>query len=168
MQSKNYKNWIAILDLKTCLSCRRMHGQVYVMDEVVLVQPPLHRKYRCEIEVMEARLAGACTSLGKKGADWSLMHNGKLPPYYITEADAKGLGYISYLGNLATVAPGQMITKGIYSNRNGHLPDAPNRIWYEADINYVSGYRGADRVLFSNDGLIFVTYDHYKTFVEVV
>ena len=96
------------------------------------------------------------------------MHQGVLPAYYITETDAKKAGYISYLGNLSDVAPGQMLTKGIYSNRNGHLPDAPDRIWYEADINYETGYRGDGRVLFSNDGLIFVTYDHYKTFVEVV
>jgi hypothetical protein len=41
------------------------------------------------------------------------------------------------------------------------------RIWYEADINYTSGYRGTERILYSNDGLIFVTYDHYQTFYEI-
>ena len=41
-------------------------------------------------------------------------------------------------------------------------------IWYEADINYSDGYRALHRILYSNDGLIFVTYDHYKTFVEIV
>ena len=40
-------------------------------------------------------------------------------------------------------------------------------ISYEADINYEFGYRGTQRILFSNDGLIFVTYDHYDTFVEI-
>ncbi|MBD9010701.1 MAG: hypothetical protein EGR16_10275 [Clostridiales bacterium] len=48
-----------------------------------------------------------------------------------------------------------------------HLPAVPNRIWYEADINYEFGYRGTERILFSNDGLIFVTYDHYATFIEI-
>lgn len=38
----------------------------------------------------------------------------------------------------------------------------------EADINYTSGYRKEARIVYSNDGLIFVTYDHYKTFVEIV
>ncbi len=47
-------------------------------------------------------------------------------------------------------------------------PPAPNRVWYEADINYTRGYRGRERVLFSNDGLIFVTYDHYHTFYEII
>lgn len=56
----------------------------------------------------------------------------------------------------------------------GKLPDyyitpeqATSRVWYEADINYEFGYRGTQRILFSNDGLIFVTYDHYDTFVEI-
>ena len=42
------------------------------------------------------------------------------------------------------------------------------RIWYEADINYKKGRRNSQRILWSNDGLIFVTYDHYRTFFEVV
>lgn len=77
------------------------------------------------------------------------------------------MGYRSYLGNLAEVAPDRMLIKGIYQNKNKHLPAALNRIWYEADINYDFGYRGSGRILFSNDGLIFVTYDHYHTFVEI-
>ena len=60
-----------------------------------------------------------------------------------------------------------MIFGGIYENRNGHLPMTSGRIWYEADINYEFGYRGTERILFSNDGLIFVTYDHYHTFIEI-
>ena len=47
------------------------------------------------------------------------------------------------------------------------LPDLNGRIWYEADFNYVSGWRNDYRVLYSNDGLIFITYDHYKTFYEL-
>ena len=43
----------------------------------------------------------------------------------------------------------------------------PIGIWYEADIDYQSGYRNTYRILYSNDGLIFVTYDHYQTFYEV-
>lgn len=57
---------------------------------------------------------------------------------------------------------------GIYRNDNGHLPTKPGRIWYEADINYISGKRNAHRVVWSNDGLVFVTFDHYGTFVDVI
>ena len=64
-------------------------------------------------------------------------------------------------------APGKMLGKDVYKNDDRKLPVKPGRIWYEADINYVEGYRGPSRILYSNDGLIFVTYDHYKTFYEV-
>ena len=113
-------------------------------------------------------MAGKATKKGKDGADWWLKHYDELPNYYITETEAKQLGWVRYKGNLHKVAPGKMITRGIYYNDNNHLPVENGRIWYEADINYEKGYRGNDRILFSNDGLIFVTYDHYKTFVEIV
>ena len=61
-----------------------------------------------------------------------------------------------------------MLTMGRYYNTNSHLPDAPGRTWYEADINYYDGRRNRHRVLWSNDGLIFVTYDHYLTFYEII
>lgn len=61
-----------------------------------------------------------------------------------------------------------MLAKGEYKNKNEHLSVEYGRIWYEADINYTSGYRKEARIVYSNDGLIFVTYDHYTTFVEIV
>lgn len=61
-----------------------------------------------------------------------------------------------------------MYTEGIYENSNKHLPDAPKRVWYEADINYTPGRRNKHRIVWSNDGLIFVTYDHYYTFLEII
>ena len=63
--------------------------------------------------------------------------------------------------------PKKMIGGNVYQNKNGHLPSALGRIWYEADLNYSTGYRGNDRIVYSSDGLIFVTYDHYKTFIEI-
>ena len=96
-----------------------------------------------------------------------IKKNGKLPDNYITKAEAIKLGWKSKLGNLADVAPGKIIGGDIYKNNDGFLPSKVGRIWYEADINYDFGYRGSGRILFSNDGLIFVTYDHYHTFVEI-
>lgn len=60
------------------------------------------------------------------------------------------------------------LQSGVYKNSNGHLPDDIGRVWYEADINYTKGYRGLGRIVFSNDGLVFVTYDHYETFYEII
>ncbi len=68
---------------------------------------------------------------------------------------------------LSVAAYGKMIYGGVYSNKNGKLPSKMGRIWYEADINYIKGYRNSERVLFSNDGLIFVTYNHYQAFIEI-
>ena len=56
----------------------------------------------------------------------------------------------------------------MFYNDKGKLPEKNGRIWYEADINYLKGKRNSERIVYSNDGLIFVSYDHYKTFIEIV
>lgn len=61
-----------------------------------------------------------------------------------------------------------MVTQGEYFNDDGHLPMAAGRRWFEADINYIGGFRNMQRIVYSNDGLVFVTYDHYHTFIEVI
>ena len=129
---------------------------------------PLHINCRCDILTMKSIRAGTATISGKNGADLLLKYDSKLPNYYITKEDAIKKGYHPILGNLSRIAPGKSITNGEYYNRNGHLPKADGRIWYEADINYKYGHRNSQRIIWSNDGLIFVTFDHYKTFFEIV
>ncbi len=101
-------------------------------------------------------------------ADWWMYYLNELPDYYITKTEAYEMGWNNLKGNLAKVAPNHMIFGGVYKNKNKVLPDREGRIWYEADINYTNGYRNRQRVVFSNDGLIFATYDHYDTFIEVI
>ena len=96
-----------------------------------------------------------------------ILENGKLPDYYITKKEAMNLGWIASKGNLCEVAPGKAIGGDYFTNREKILPMTKNRKWYEVDVNYNCGNRGADRILFSNDGLVYVTYDHYKTFQEI-
>ncbi len=91
------------------------------------------------------------------------QHN-KLPHYYITKTEAREKGWIAADGNLCDVLPGKAIGGDVFTNREGSLPDKLGRKWYEADLNYNCGRRNAHRLLFSNDGLIFVTHDHFKTF----
>lgn len=167
IQSINYKNWRAILDLKTCIECRSKHGQIFRTNEVVVPEPPLHNNCRCDIISMESIEAGNATKNGDKGADYWLKYFGELPEYYITKNEAKTIGWRQGKSP-ANHSPGKMIMGGIYHNKNGHLPVAPGRIWYEADINYYDGKRNGHRILWSNDGLIFVTYDHYLTFYEII
>ena len=61
-----------------------------------------------------------------------------------------------------------MIGGDVFANSASKLPSTPGRVWYEADINYKKGKRNKQRIVWSNDGLIFVTYDHYETFYEIV
>ena len=168
MNSKNYKMWEAETDLRTCKPCIEMNGKIYLLDEPADPSPPMHPNCRCGIEPMKSIFAGFATQNGLGGADWWLKRLGRLPGYYVTWSDAKKQGWQPKNGNLYEVLPGKMIARGIYRNKNGHLPAAPGRIWYEADINYTGGYRNLCRILFSNDGLIFVTYNHYYSFYEVI
>lgn len=96
-----------------------------------------------------------------------LKEFGELPAYYITKEKARDRGWEPHLGNLCDVLPGHAIGGDRFGNREGLLPGSSGRIYYEADINYDCGHRTADRIVFSNDGLIFTTYDHYKTFHSV-
>ena len=165
--SRNDKNWIAALDLKTCLECREYHGQIYRMDETPDIEPPLHPNCRCRIEPMKAVEAGYATKDGQYGADYWIKYVASLPKYYITEDELIALGWRRGKSS-AKFAPGKMATMGIYRNDDNHLPQIPGRIWYEADIHYYSGRRNGHRLLWSNDGLLFVTYDHYETFPEII
>lgn len=166
--SSKWKNWIAQIDHKTCKPCTRLHGKIYHLSDLVKDPPPIHLNCRCSIIQLFAVSAGYATQDGISGADYWLTKYNKLPDHYITKDRAYDLGWIPSDGNLSDVAPGKVIGGDIYQNRNGHLPMANGRIWYEADINYSDGYRAQHRILYSNDGLVFVTYDHYKTFVEIV
>ena len=165
--SDKWKHWKSVIDLVRCLNCKKMHGKIYGIDEAVVGGPPDHLLCRCKIERMKALLAGNATKKGVDGADWYLKYYGILPDYYISYEDAKKAGFKKELGNLHIVAPGKMLARGVYQNKNGHLPSQPGRIWYEADVDYEIGYRNLKRIVYSNDGLIFVTYDHYHTFVEI-
>lgn len=95
-----------------------------------------------------------------------VKQHGALPDYYITKRDARRYGWKPAEGNLCDVLPGRAIGGDVFTNREKRLPTKHGRIWYEADLNYSCEHRNADRLLFSNDGLIFTTYDHYKTFEE--
>ncbi len=115
---------------------------------------------------MEAVSAGEATKDGENGADWWIMNYATLPDYYITADELNKLGW-DWGDKPSKFAPGKMLTAGIYNNSNGLLPQIPGRVWYEADINYTPGRHNRHRILWSNDGLIFVTYDHYDTFYEI-
>ena len=166
--SENWITWRTNIGRNTCADCLSRNKKIFSLVELIQKnEPPLHPNCRCRIELMQVAKAGTLTPYGTAGADWFVKYLEQLPDNYLTVYDAKQIGWEPKRGNLAEAAPGYQIFGGIYENRNKHLPQKEGRIWYEADINYIGGYRNNERLVFSNDGLVFVTYDHYKTFIEV-
>ena len=91
----------------------------------------------------------------------------KLPSNYITKNEATKLGWVSSKGNLWDVTDEMSIGGDKFGNREGLLPKKSGRQWYECDVNYYGGYRGSERILYSNDGLIYYTDDHYESFTQL-
>lgn len=102
----------------------------------------------------------------------NLTTTGQLPSNYITKSQAKALGW-SEGKALNNYAPGKALGGDIFDNTTGVLPSSTGRVWYEADvgINYTMSRSNpknpAYRVLYSNDGLIYGTYDHYETAFQI-
>ena len=92
-----------------------------------------------------------------------LQTYGKLPDNFITKDEARKLGWEG--GSVEEFAPGCAIGGDKFGNREGLLPTAEGRQYYECDID-TDGQdsRGAKRIVFSNDGLIYYTDDHYESF----
>ena len=88
---------------------------------------------------------------------------GHLPSNYITKKEAQDLGWEG--GSLEPYAPGKCIGGTHFGNYEGLLPEADGREYTECDINTLGkDSRGAERIVFSNDGLIYYTGDHYQSF----
>lgn len=88
---------------------------------------------------------------------------GELPGNFLTKSEAEKKGWVADKGNLWEVTDHMSIGGDRFGNREGVLPDADGRKWYECDVNYQGGFRGAERLLYSSDGLIYYSGDHYKT-----
>lgn len=99
-------------------------------------------------------------------ADYLFKH-GKLPENFITKNEARDLGWDSSYNYVSDVAPGYSIGGDKFGNYEGILPKKKGRQYYECDCFYVEGKRSAHRVVYSNDGLVFYTGDHYETFTQL-
>ena len=88
--------------------------------------------------------------------------NHQLPDFYITKSEAKRQGWNPSKGNLCDVLPGKAIGGDKFSNREKQLPKGEQ--YYEADVNYNCGNRGADRIVFTKNGDVWLTKNHYKSF----
>ena len=87
---------------------------------------------------------------------------GTLPINYITKSEAEAFGWVSSKGNLWEVAEGMCIGGDRFGNREKLLP--LNADYKECDVNYQGGFRGAERLVFDENGNIYHTSDHYESF----
>ncbi len=89
----------------------------------------------------------------------------KLPSNFITKKEAQQLGWNNKEGNLHEVAPGKSIGGDHFGNYEELLPK--QKKYKECDVNYESGRRNAERIIFSTDGDIYYTDDHYENFKKL-
>jgi guanyl-specific ribonuclease Sa len=90
----------------------------------------------------------------------------KLPKNYITKKEARKLGW--HGGSLEKYAPGKTIGGDGFGNREKLLPEKSGRRYYECDIDTLGKKkRGPKRIIYSNDGLIYYTKDHYKSYSKM-
>ena len=88
---------------------------------------------------------------------------GELPSNFITKKEAERLGWDG--GSLEPYAPGKSIGGSYFGNYEGKLPKKKGRTYYECDIDTKGRRsRGPKRIVYSTDGLIYYTPDHYETF----
>ena len=126
-------------------------------EEVSLSQSQTSQEMQVSIEE-----SGEYTSKDEVAA--YLNEFGHLPDNFITKKEAQALGWDSKEGNLDEVAPGKSIGGDYFGNYEEVLPDAEGRTYHECDIDYEGGFRNAKRIVYSDDGLIYYTEDHYETF----
>lgn len=89
---------------------------------------------------------------------------GCLPKNYVTKAEANAMGCHS-LGRIEDYLDHGAIGGDTFYNREGLLPKKSGRVYTECDIDtWNKTSRGAKRIVFSNDGLVYYTEDHYRSF----
>jgi RHS repeat-associated protein len=95
----------------------------------------------------------------------SLRTTGRLPANFVTKAEAMQAGWRPGKALNNSVSGGQLGGDRFRDPGAIGLPQATTRIWYEADIGLTNTMSRANqpgtRLLYSNDGLAFVTPDHY-------
>lgn len=153
MKKTKFVRWLALLLTAMVL-----------LSGCALLEAPVQQP---TAEVTQAAISENGAYSSKDEVAEYLHEFGHLPPNYLTKKEAQDLGWVANKGNLWEVAPGKSIGGDRFGNREGLLPEAPGRKYYECDIDFDGSYRNAKRIIYSNDGLIFYTEDHYESFQQL-
>nr|WP_253260253.1 VENN motif pre-toxin domain-containing protein [Pectobacterium odoriferum] len=100
----------------------------------------------------------------------SLRSTGKLPQNYVNKAQATANGWKPGKA-LNNTNPDSQLGGDIFENSTNLLPSVPGRVWQEADIGLKNTMSRSNqpgtRLLYSNDGLLYITTDHYETATSI-
>ena len=166
---------IEVIEVVESLEAMKTETQISSGSEQTSVQTEAQTTSEAETEEIETEDEAAVIDedghyTSKEEVALYLYTYGKLPSNFITKKEAENLGWKKKdgeAGQLHVVAPGMSIGGSSFGNYEGLLPEKKGRKYFECDINYVKGNRGAERLVYSNDGLIFYTGDHYESFEQL-
>ena len=99
-------------------------------------------------------------------ADYIFEH-GELPDNFVTKKEAQAMGWHTKYRYVGDIRPGLCIGGDYFGNYEGNLPVVKGRKYYEADCFYQGGPRNEYRIIYSTDGHVWYTGDHYTTFTEL-
>lgn len=153
-----------------CFDCILNNLRIFDNDHT---KPPIgedkHPHCDCYYQDVQTMTIGSISQKGNESPDVHLKLYGHLPDYYITKDEAiNKYGWDNSKNTLSGKAPGFMIGGDVFYNAPPRLPLKTDRIWFECDIDYTSGKRNSKRLYYSNDGLMFYSPDHGKTFYHII
>lgn len=157
---KGILSFYLILVMGVLASCGYVDSELFMEETPNEETPNAQSTIQQEIKEEEAYSS-------KEEVAAYLCRYDELPSNYLTKSEAGELGWDHSQGNLWDVTDEMSIGGDRFGNREGLLPTKKGRVYYEADVNYQGGYRNAERIVFSNDGLIFYTDDHYDSFEQL-
>lgn len=151
--------WVAALAAALCVGCGSAEDKNARMAGAPETGTAIQEKFSPEDSVIAED--GSYSS--KEDVALYLETYGRLPDNFITKKEAKALGWEG--GSLESYAPGKCIGGDKFGNYEGILPEEDGRTYRECDIDTLGKKsRGAKRIVYSDDGLIYYTEDHYETF----
>ena len=163
---KYLKNLIYCLLIFTILICPLTGSEgTYYTEENSSTEQDEYKNYEINIGETDtdAYLEEDGSYTTKEDVANYLIEYNTLPDNFITKKEAKELGWSG--GSLEPYAPGKCIGGDYFGNYEGALPEVTGRTYHECDIDTLgANSRGAKRIVYSDDGQIYYTEDHYETF----
>lgn len=149
------------------ISMKKQNKILYLLLSIILIFSMtgcLSAQNQSSQDTLSATIAESGTYTSKEDVALYIHTYEKLPSNYITKSEAHKLGW-KQKGTLDEVAPGKSIGGDYFGNYEGKLPR--DNEYHECDIDYEKGNRNGKRLVYSDDGDIYYTEDHYSTFEQL-